>query len=48
MHNPSAAPNPVAMKSPISQQALDQLFGEARTHSTWLPEPVPSELLRQA
>jgi hypothetical protein len=25
-----------------------QLFREARTHSTWLPEPVPEELLRKA
>jgi len=35
-------------KRPISQEALDQLFREARTHSTWLSEPVPVELLRQA
>ncbi len=48
MNNQFEAPNPAAMKSPISQQALDQLFGEARTHSTWLPEPVPVELLRKA
>jgi hypothetical protein len=32
----------------IKTAALDQLFGEARTHSTWLPEPVPVELLRKA
>src|ERR1700723_2719897 len=37
-----------AIKTPISQEALDQLFREARTHSTWLPEPVPVELLRKA
>jgi 3-hydroxypropanoate dehydrogenase len=37
-----------AVKTPISQEALDQLFREARTHSTWLPEPVPVELLRKA
>jgi 3-hydroxypropanoate dehydrogenase len=36
-----------AIKAPISQEALDQLFREARTHSTWLPEPVPVELLRK-
>ena len=48
MHNQSEAQNPAAIKSPISQQALDQLFGEARTHSAWLPEPVPVELLRKA
>jgi 3-hydroxypropanoate dehydrogenase len=48
MHNQSEAQNPSAIKPPISQQALDQLFREARTHSTWLPEPVPIELLRKA
>jgi 3-hydroxypropanoate dehydrogenase len=48
MHNQSEAQNPSAVKPPISQQALDQLFREARTHSTWLPEPVPIELLRKA
>jgi 3-hydroxypropanoate dehydrogenase len=37
-----------AVKTPISQEALDQLFREGRTHSTWLPEPVPVELLREA
>jgi 3-hydroxypropanoate dehydrogenase len=37
-----------AIKTPISEDALDQLFREARTHSTWLPEPVPVELLRKA
>jgi 3-hydroxypropanoate dehydrogenase len=37
-----------AIKTPISQEALDQLFREARTHSAWLPEPVPVELLREA
>jgi len=48
MHNPSESPSLTAIKSPISQEALDQLFREARTHSTWLPEPVPVELLRKA
>jgi 3-hydroxypropanoate dehydrogenase len=28
--------------------ALDALFREARTHSVWLPRPVPKELLREA
>lgn len=32
----------------ISQDALDQLFREARTLRAWLPKPVPTELLRQA
>jgi 3-hydroxypropanoate dehydrogenase len=48
MHNPSESPSLTAIKTPISQEALDQLFREARTHSTWLPEPVPVELLREA
>ncbi len=48
MSNPSAPPSLAAVKTPISQEALDQLFREARTHSAWLPEPVPVELLRRA
>jgi 3-hydroxypropanoate dehydrogenase len=32
-------------KTPISSNAIDQLFREARTHSAWLPDPVPVELL---
>jgi 3-hydroxypropanoate dehydrogenase len=35
-------------KSLISKEALDQLFIGARTHSSWLSEPVPLELLRKA
>jgi 3-hydroxypropanoate dehydrogenase len=37
-----------AVKTAVSQEALDQLFLEARTHSTWLPEPAPVELVRKA
>ena len=48
MRNQSEPSNFAAIKTPISQEALDQLFCEARTHSTWLPEPVPVELLRKA
>lgn len=32
---------------PISKEALDQLFRNARTHSAWQPKPVPAELLRE-
>jgi 3-hydroxypropanoate dehydrogenase len=32
----------------ISGQALDHLFREARTHTSWLPKPVPAALLREA
>ncbi|RKT21422.1 3-hydroxypropanoate dehydrogenase [Paraburkholderia sp. RAU2J] len=31
----------------LSDQALDQLFREARTHNGWLPKPVDDALLRQ-
>ena len=48
MLNQSERPNIAATKTAISQEAFDQLFREARTHSTWLPEPVPVELLRKA
>jgi 3-hydroxypropanoate dehydrogenase len=48
MRNQSESPSRAAIKTSISQDALDQLFREARTHSTWLPEPVPVELLRKA
>ena len=48
MHNQAEPWNFAVIKTPISQEALDQLFCEARTHSTWLPEPVPVELLRRA
>jgi 3-hydroxypropanoate dehydrogenase len=48
MHNQSAGPSLTAVKTPISQESLDQLFHQARTHSAWRPEPVPIELLRNA
>jgi 3-hydroxypropanoate dehydrogenase len=47
MHSTSEAPNLTAYDTPISKNAVDQLFHEARTHSAWLPKPVPAELLRQ-
>jgi 3-hydroxypropanoate dehydrogenase len=48
MRNQSEPPNLAAIKTPISEEAFDQLFREARTHSAWLPEPVPVEILRNA
>jgi len=48
MRNQSESSNSAAIKTPISQEALAQLFSEARTHSAWLPKPVPVELLRKA
>jgi len=32
----------------VSSEALNQLFRETRTHSAWLPRPVPIETLREA
>jgi 3-hydroxypropanoate dehydrogenase len=48
MRNQSEPSSLATIRTPISQEALDQLFRQARTHSTWLPEPVPVELLREA
>jgi 3-hydroxypropanoate dehydrogenase len=48
MSNQSKPSSVVAIKSPISSEAVDQLFREARTHSAWLPEPVRLELLSKA
>ena len=31
----------------ISEEALQQIFTKARTHSAWLPEPVGAEMLRR-
>jgi len=39
---------PVAPKTAVSADAIDQIFREARTHNVWLPQPVPAELLHQA
>src|SRR6266566_1395329 len=35
------------MRQPLNDEALDQLFREARTHNAWLDRPVGDELLRQ-
>ena len=31
----------------MSDDALDLVFRKSRTYNTWLPKPVPEELLRQ-
>jgi 3-hydroxypropanoate dehydrogenase len=41
-------PASAAPRQPVSDAALNQLFREARTHTTWLPIPVPAELLSKA
>jgi len=48
MRNPFWTPSPTALKTSISEDAIDQLFRQARTHSAWLAEPVPIELLGKA
>ena len=35
------------MKSTLPDEALNQIFREARTHSAWLDKPVSDETLRQ-
>jgi 3-hydroxypropanoate dehydrogenase len=47
MHAQSERPSRTVMKNRITEEALGQLFREARTHSAWLPEPVPVEVLRK-
>jgi 3-hydroxypropanoate dehydrogenase len=41
-------PSLTVQPTKIPDQALDQIFCEARTHNAWLPKPVPAEALRQA
>jgi 3-hydroxypropanoate dehydrogenase len=48
MNTSTEATSAAEIKSSIVEAALDQLFREARTHSTWLPKVVPVELLRKA
>jgi 3-hydroxypropanoate dehydrogenase len=36
------------MTNRVDQGALDTLFLKARTHTAWLPRPVPAGLLREA
>jgi 3-hydroxypropanoate dehydrogenase len=36
-----------APKTPLGEEALDQLFRQARTYSAWLDRPVSDETLRQ-
>jgi len=35
------------MEGRLTGAALDQLFREARTHSSWLDKPIPDDLLRE-
>ena len=38
---------PAQVKTTLSDDALNQIFREARTHNAWLPKPVTTEVLRQ-
>src|ERR1700735_636310 len=42
------SPASAAPRQPVSDAALNQLFREARTHTTCLPTPAPAELLSKA
>jgi 3-hydroxypropanoate dehydrogenase len=44
---PEATTITAPTRTPISNDALDQIFRHARTHNGWLPQPMPVELLRQ-
>jgi 3-hydroxypropanoate dehydrogenase len=48
MHNQSERRSLSVTINQITEEALDQLFREARSHSAWLPEPVSVALLRKA
>jgi 3-hydroxypropanoate dehydrogenase len=38
---------PTAINTPLGDEALDQLFREARTHNAWLDRTVSDEMLRR-
>src|ERR1700678_958596 len=38
----------IAQPTKLSEDALNQLFRQARTHNAWLPKRVPVEALREA
>ncbi len=38
---------PAQVRAALSDDALNQIFRDARTHNAWLPKPVPGEVLRQ-
>ena len=48
MSTPTATSTTNLPRTPLPDHALDQLFREARTLTTWLPVSVPTDLLRQA
>jgi 3-hydroxypropanoate dehydrogenase len=48
MQSTTESPAATALRTSVSEDALDQLFREARTLRAWLPAPVPAGLLRKA
>jgi 3-hydroxypropanoate dehydrogenase len=48
MQKTAEARNLNTNKATITEEALNQLFHGARTHSAWLNRPIPVELLRKA
>ncbi len=47
MQNSQGQSSAATLESRVSEQALDQLFREARTFRAWRPDPVPVTLLRK-
>jgi 3-hydroxypropanoate dehydrogenase len=47
MPEATAPTHPGMLEVSLPDAALDQLFRQARTHTAWLPKPVPVELLRK-
>lgn len=48
MQSTTESPAATALRTSVSEDALDQLFREARTLRAWRPAPVPAGLLRKA
>jgi 3-hydroxypropanoate dehydrogenase len=47
-HTPMATSSLIAaQKTPLGEEALDQIFRQARTHAAWLDRPVSDDTLRQ-
>jgi len=42
------ATDKVELQQKVVEEALNQIFREARTHTSWIPKPVPVSLLKEA
>jgi 3-hydroxypropanoate dehydrogenase len=47
MQNQTTKQNTISAKASLSEEALNQLFRDAHTHSAWRSEPVPVELVHK-